>query len=87
MAVPKAANRRRPINWTFNILGYLASALVFATFWMKIPIRLREVAIAGNLVFIAYAIVGHLYPIMLLHATLLPLNIVRLREIRSASTL
>ena len=76
------AGRRKPINWTFNLLGYLASALVFATFWMKIPMRLRQVAIAGNVVFIAYATVGHLYPILILHATLLPLNVVRLREIQ-----
>ncbi len=70
-----------PINWPFNILGYLASALVFATFWMKIPTRLRQVAIASNVAFIAYATAGHLYPILILHVILLPLNVVRLREI------
>jgi CRP/FNR family cyclic AMP-dependent transcriptional regulator len=82
LSMPKVANRRKPINWPFNILGYLASALVFATFWMKLPMRLRQVAIASNVVFIAYAAVGHLYPILILHATLLPLNVVRLREIQ-----
>ena len=77
-----APARRKPINWPFNILGYLASALVFATFWMKVPMRLRQVGIASNVVFIAYAIVGHLYPIMILHGVLLPLNVIRLRELQ-----
>lgn len=81
VAAPGPRSRRKPINWPFNILGYFASALVFATFWMKMPMRLRQVAIGSNVVFIAYGAVGHLYPIMLLHATLLPLNVVRLREI------
>jgi CRP/FNR family transcriptional regulator, cyclic AMP receptor protein len=79
LAAPK---RRRPINWPFNILGYLASALVFATFWMKVPMRLRQVGIASNVVFISYGTVGHLYPILILHAILLPLNVARLRELQ-----
>ena len=79
LAVPA---RRKPINWPFNILGYLASALVFATFWMKVPMRLRQVGIASNVAFIAYAVVGHLYPIMILHGVLLPLNVIRLRELQ-----
>jgi CRP/FNR family transcriptional regulator, cyclic AMP receptor protein len=47
-------------------IGYLASALVFATFWMKVPIRLL---LAGA------------YPVAILHALLFPLNIVRLIEL------
>jgi CRP/FNR family cyclic AMP-dependent transcriptional regulator len=63
-------------------LGYVASGLVFATFWMKLPIRLRQTAIASNLAFIAYALAGHLIPILALHAILLPVNVARLVELQ-----
>jgi CRP/FNR family transcriptional regulator, cyclic AMP receptor protein len=61
--------------------GYVASALVFATFFMRSRTRLRQVAIASNVAFITYGIVGGLIPILTLHALLLPLNIWRLWEI------
>jgi hypothetical protein len=38
------------------------------------------VAIASNLMFIAYAFSAHLLPVLVLHALLLPLNARRLRE-------
>jgi CRP/FNR family transcriptional regulator, cyclic AMP receptor protein len=37
-------------------VGYLASALVFATFWMKAAVPLRQVAIASNVVFFSYGV-------------------------------
>jgi CRP/FNR family transcriptional regulator, cyclic AMP receptor protein len=71
------------------IAGWLASALVFATFFMKTMIPLRLVAIASNVGFMGYALLGlqygvfgRLYPIFVLHAFLLPLNIFRLRQLR-----
>jgi CRP/FNR family transcriptional regulator, cyclic AMP receptor protein len=70
------------------VAGWLAALLVFATFFMKTMIPLRVVAIASNIAFMAYALLGlefgvfgRLYPILVLHATLLPLNLVRLRQI------
>jgi diguanylate cyclase (GGDEF)-like protein len=63
-------------------IGYLASALVFATFWMRTPVRLRQVAIASNVVFFIYGILMAAWPIAILHAILLPLNLLRLRELR-----
>ena len=62
--------------------GYLASFLVFSTFYMKRMIPLRLTAIASNVAFIAYAWLDDLTPILLLHGALLPLNLYRLIELR-----
>ena len=66
-----------------NVAGYVASALVFCTFYMKTMIPLRTVAISSNVAFLTYGLTGHLYPVAILHAILLPLNILRLRQMRS----
>lgn len=65
----------------FVILGYIASALMLATFWMRAPIRLRQLAIASNAVFLLYGIAVAIWPLAALSALLLPLNIWRLREL------
>ena len=71
------------------IAAWVAALLVFAAFFMKTMIPLRLVAIASNVAFIAYALLGlrygifgRVYPILVLHAALLPLNVVRLGQIR-----
>ena len=71
------------------IAAWFASALVFVTFFMKTMIPLRLVGIASNVAFMSYALLGlaygvfgRLYPILVLHACLLPLNLVRLRQLR-----
>ena len=61
--------------------GYFASALVFATFFMRRRARLRQVAIVSNVAFITYGIIGGVTPVLVLHTALLPLNIWRLWEI------
>ena len=61
-------------------IGYLAASLVLATFCMKSMDALRLAAIASNMAFIAYGYFGHLTPVLLLHALLLPINIYRLVE-------
>lgn len=63
-----------------DLLGYAASALVLLAFSMHSLIRLRIVAIASNLTFIAYAATAHLQPVLVLHVTLLPINLWRLRQ-------
>jgi CRP/FNR family transcriptional regulator, cyclic AMP receptor protein len=57
--------------------GYLASALVLATFCMKTMIPLRGAAICSNVAFIVYGFYGNLYPVLILHGILLPLNVWR----------
>jgi hypothetical protein len=68
-----------------EITGYLASALVFATFYVKAMAPLRLIAIASNIAFIGYGYQGQLAPIVLLHAGLLPLNMWRLWQARHLS--
>jgi CRP/FNR family cyclic AMP-dependent transcriptional regulator len=60
-----------------QIAGYFASGLVFLTFCMSTLIPLRLIAIASNIAFIVYALLGNLVPILLLHGALLPLNVLR----------
>jgi CRP/FNR family cyclic AMP-dependent transcriptional regulator len=54
--------------------GYLAAALVFATFWMRTMIPLRALAIGSNFAFITYGVFNGLMPVLILHLILLPLN-------------
>jgi hypothetical protein len=71
-------------------IGYLAASLVFTTFCMQRMISLRSIAIASNLAFIGYAYLDSLWPILILHSAMLPLNIQRYRQsvqaLRSAAT-
>jgi hypothetical protein len=65
-----------------ELIGYLASLLVFSTFYMKTMMPLRSVAIASNVAFITYGYLAGLYPVFLLHVVLLPLNVWRLYQMR-----
>jgi CRP/FNR family transcriptional regulator, cyclic AMP receptor protein len=68
----------------------LSAILVFSSFFMKTIVPLRMVAIGSNIAFITYALLGlkygvfgRVYPILVLHASLLPLNLVRLRQLKA----
>jgi hypothetical protein len=74
-----------------DVLGYVASAAVLATFCMSTMIPLRIMALGSNVLFMAYGYFDHLYPVFILHAILLPVNALRLiqfqrliRDIRDA---
>ena len=69
-----------------DLFGYVASILVFGTFYMKRMLPLRFTAIASNVAFISYAWLNGLTPILLLHGALLPLNLLRLIEHRRLMT-
>ena len=60
-----------------------ASALVFAAFFMTAILPLRAIAVASNIAFVVYAIGAWNVPIFVLHAALLPLNIVRIQQHRT----
>jgi len=69
--------------------AWVASALVFWSFFMKTMIPLRTIAIVSNVAFIVYALLGLHYgifekvaPILALHLALLPLNILRLYQMK-----
>ena len=63
-----------------DLLGYAAAGLVLATFSARSLATLRALAIVSNLLFIAYAACAGLPPVLVLHALLLPLNAIRLRQ-------
>jgi CRP/FNR family cyclic AMP-dependent transcriptional regulator len=69
------------VGWV-ELTGYLAAGLVFVTFYMKTMIPLRVVAIASNVAFMTYAAAAGLGPVFALHAILLPLNCIRLYQVR-----
>jgi CRP-like cAMP-binding protein len=63
-----------------ELSGYLAAGLVFLTFYMQTMIPLRIVGICANVAFIIYGYLNGLYPVLVLHLGLLPLNSLRLRQ-------
>jgi CRP/FNR family transcriptional regulator, cyclic AMP receptor protein len=76
----------RDMQW-MESFGYLGALLTLATFSMKTMLRLRMVGIAANLAFITYGVVGYVYPVLLLHIALLPLNVWRLTQLLQLSRL
>ena len=63
-------------------IGIVAALLVFSTFYMRTMQRLRMVAILSNVAFAAYGLLLHLWPLLVLHCALFPLNIWRLVQMR-----
>jgi len=70
------------MNLWIEIAGYLASTLVAASFYMKTIIPLRIFAITSNVAFITYGVGAGLYPVIILHTFLFPLNILRLLQMK-----
>ena len=67
----------------FAILSVVvAAAFVLVSSFVKTMIPLRWLAIGSNVGFIAYGALHPSYPMLLLHAALLPLNFVRLAEMK-----
>ncbi len=64
----------------FELLGYVGGIFSIATYSMKTMIPLRMMAIASNVIFIAYSAIDLVYPVLILHVVLLPLNAYRLRQ-------
>ncbi len=67
-------------SW-IDLVGYLAALTVLVTFCMNTKMPLRGLAIVSNVLFILYGIGGHLYPVFLLHAVLLPINILKMVQL------
>ena len=68
------------MNW-IDILGYAASASVLTTFCMSTMVPLRVIAIFSNVLFATFGALSHIYPVLVLHLILLPVNVVRLIQI------
>ncbi len=68
------------MTW-IDILGYAASASVLVTFCMSTMVPLRVVAICSNVLFASFGALAHIYPVLVLHVILLPVNVARLMQI------
>jgi hypothetical protein len=67
-----------------DVMGFAAGAATLVAFAQRTSVPMRVAATASNLCFIAYGALGALYPPLILHSILLPLNLVQLvREVRS----
>ena len=69
------------MTW-IDLLGYAASATVLATFCMQTMMPLRLTAILSNILFASFGLWAHIYPVMILHLILFPVNALRLLQIR-----
>jgi hypothetical protein len=66
-----------------DLLGYSASLAVLITFLMPSMSALRLIAIISNVLFVLYGYSKGIYPVLLLHTVLLPINTLRLIELRA----
>jgi hypothetical protein len=63
-----------------ELLGWLAAGLTLLTFASADMRRLRLLALAANAAFISYGWLAQIWPVLALHALLLPVNLLRLRQ-------
>src|SRR5579875_3791898 len=63
------------------VLGYVAAALWLAALFMRAPVHLRQLAILSSAAFLVYGLLVRQWPVVVLFAILLPLNVWRLREL------
>lgn len=55
-------------------IGYVAGGLVLTTFCFSNPVQLRCFALLSNIDFILFGYLGVIYPVMVLHMILVPIN-------------
>jgi hypothetical protein len=60
--------------------GWVASSLTLVTFMCADMRRLRCAALGANAAFIAYGALAHLWPVLVLHLLLVPVNLWRLAD-------
>lgn len=63
-----------------DVIAFAAVVFNIAGYSMRRMIPLRIAAICTNVLFVIYSILAHVYPTLILHLILLPLNAYRLRE-------
>ncbi len=65
---------------SIDLVGFAAGLFVLLTFYCTRAVPLRCCAVVSNLLFLLYGLSSGLMPIAILHAVLLPLNLVRLSQ-------
>ena len=67
---------------TGYILGFIGAGLMLASYLMKSMLPLRVVALAANVILVAYAVIVGSWPTMALYAAMIPINLKKVAEIR-----
>ena len=70
------------MRW-LDLLGFAAAVAVLAGFCMNSIRHLRMAALASNVLFVLYGVLAHIYPVVILHVILLPINLRKLHRIKS----
>ena len=65
-----------------DMVGYAAALAVLGSFCMSTIVPLRILAIVSNVLFGAYGVLAHLYPVFFLHSILLPINLFKLVQMQ-----
>ena len=69
------------MTWWIELLGWIGAAATFSAFSLRTMLPLRSLAVTANAAFVSYGYFADLVPVLVLHAALLPLNLIRLVEI------
>ncbi len=69
---------------TFDWVGWAAASFTLLAFNMRDVLLLRSVSVAASLCFITYGAATSTWPVLALHAVLLPVNLMRLLELHRA---
>jgi hypothetical protein len=70
------------VRW-LDLIGFAAAIAVLAGFCMNSIRHLRMVALASNVLFVVYGLFAHIYPVVILHVILVPINLRKLHRIKS----
>ncbi|HTZ37578.1 MAG TPA: hypothetical protein VMB84_16215 [Stellaceae bacterium] len=63
-----------------ELVGFLAAGLLLLTFLMRQMVPLRALALSSSVAWLVYGVTCHIYPVVVVHATLIPLNGFRLTQ-------
>jgi hypothetical protein len=69
------------MSW-IDFLGFSAAFTVLASFCMTTIVALRALALLSNILFMLYGLSAHIYPVLMLHLILLPVNLFKLHRIK-----
>lgn len=70
------------LNWV-EAIGYAGTGLTVLAYGMRTLIPLRIAGILSSLAFLTYGLLTQSYPLVLMEAILLPINLYRLLELRT----
>jgi hypothetical protein len=77
----KAEYRSEEMSWV-DFLGFAAALSVLGSFSMSSILALRTLALLSNVLFVLYGLCAHIYPVLMLHIILLPINLIKLSRIK-----